>query len=108
MQNFAEFLTEIETIRSNADDQVSEADLSDPQDIRASMVGLGSDPVLVHFGDSDFANRYRLLVENIDQWRTSAGRVDSVDLRFARQVVVNPESGTAARAEPAEQAAVKP
>jgi len=108
MQNFAEFLTEIETVRPNADDQVSEADLSDPQDIRASMVGLGTDPVLVHFGDSDFANRYRLLVENIDQWRTSAGRVDSVDLRFARQVVVNPESGTAARAEPAEQAAVKP
>jgi len=29
-------------------------------------------------------------------------------LRFARQVVVNPESGTAARAVPAEQAAAKP
>ncbi|MGD0840027.1 MAG: FtsQ-type POTRA domain-containing protein [Candidatus Acidiferrales bacterium] len=100
MQNFAEFLKAIELVRPNADDQVSEADLSDAQDIRASMVGLGSDagPVLVHFGDSDFANRYRLLVENIDQWRSTAGRVDSVDLRFARQVVVNPESGTAARA----------
>jgi len=108
MQNFAEFLNEIETVRPNADDQVSEADLSDAQDIRASMVGLGADPVLVHFGDSDFANRYRLLVENIDQWRTTAGRVDSVDLRFARQVVVNPESGTDARAVTAEQAAAKP
>jgi cell division protein FtsQ len=108
MQNFAEFMKEIEMVRPNAADQVSEADLSDAQDIRASMVGLGADPVLVHFGDSDFANRYRLLVENIDQWRSTAGRVDSVDLRFARQVVVNPESGTAARAVPAEQAAVKP
>jgi len=100
MQNFAEFLKDIELVRPNADDQISEADLSDAQDVRASMVGLGSDagPVLVHFGDSDFANRYRLLIENIDQWRASAGRVDSVDLRFARQVVVNPESGTAARA----------
>jgi cell division protein FtsQ len=107
MQNFTEFLKEIESVRPDADNQVSEADLSDAQDIRASMVGLGADPVLVHFGDSDFANRYRLLVENIDQWRTTAGRVDSVDLRFARQVVVNPESGTAARAVAAEQAAVK-
>jgi cell division protein FtsQ len=107
MQNFAQFLSEIETVRANADDQVSEADLSDAQDIRASMVGLGDAPVLVHFGDSDFANRYRLLVENIDQWRASAGVVDSVDLRFARQVVVNPESGTAARAMQAEQAAAK-
>jgi hypothetical protein len=36
------------------------------------------------------------LAENIDQWRASAGSVDSVDLRFARQVVVNPESKTVA------------
>jgi cell division protein FtsQ len=107
MQNFSQFLNEIESVRPNADDQVSEADLSDAQDIRASMVGLGDAPVLVHFGDSDFANRYRLLVENIDQWRATAGVVDSVDLRFARQVVVNPESGTAARAVPADQAAAK-
>jgi cell division protein FtsQ len=107
MQNFAEFLKEIEMVRVGADDQVSEADLSDGQDIRASMVGLGADasPVLVHFGDSDFANRYRLLAGNIDQWRASAGQVDSVDLRFARQVVVNPESGTAARAMPDDQSA---
>jgi cell division protein FtsQ len=50
----------------------------------------------VHFGDSDFDNRYRLLAENIDSWRASAGSVDSVDLRFSRQVVVNPESKTIA------------
>jgi hypothetical protein len=50
----------------------------------------------VHFGDSDIGNRYHLLAENIDQWRASAGSVDSVDLRFARQVVVNPESKTIA------------
>jgi hypothetical protein len=53
-------------------------------------------PILVHFGDSDFANRYHLLDQNIGPWRVSAGRVDSVDLRFARQVVVNPESKTVA------------
>ena len=29
-------------------------------------------------------------------WRASAGRVDSVDLRFARQVVVNSEARTVA------------
>ena len=50
----------------------------------------------MHFGDGDFGSRYHLLAENIDQWRASAGSVDSVDLRFARQVVVNPESKTVA------------
>jgi cell division protein FtsQ len=109
MQMFAEFMKDIVLVRSDAADRVSETDLSDEQDVRATLTGVGSEPgpVLVHFGDSDFANRYRLLVENIDQWRQSAGRVDSVDLRFARQVVVNPESGTSARAMPADEAAVK-
>lgn len=101
MSLFATFMKEIETARPGADDRVSEADLSDAADLRATLTGLGSavggaPPVLVHFGDSDFGNRYHLLAENINQWRASAGSVDSVDLRFARQVVVNPEGKTLA------------
>jgi cell division protein FtsQ len=58
----------------------------------AGLPGLeGQYPIWVHFGNSDFVNKYRLLVENITQWRASVGRVESVDLRFSRQVVVNPE-----------------
>jgi cell division protein FtsQ len=94
---FVQFIKDIEAAHPGADDHVSEVDLSDAADVRATLTGLGSDaskgsPILVHFGDSDFANRYHLLAENVDQWRAGAGGVDSVDLRFARQVVVNPES----------------
>jgi cell division protein FtsQ len=101
MNSFVQFVKEIELAQPGADDRVSEVDLSDASDVRATLTGLGSDsgnasPILVHFGDSDFGNRYRLLSENVDQWRASAGSVDSVDLRFARQVVVNPESRTLA------------
>jgi len=100
MNLFVSFMKEIEATHPSADDQVSEADLSDAADLRAVLTGLGSasgaPPMLVHFGDSDFGNRYHLLAENIDQWRASAGNVDSVDLRFARQVVVNPETKTVA------------
>jgi cell division protein FtsQ len=101
MNLYTQFMKEIELARPGANDHVSEADLSDAGDLRVTLTGLGAasgsaSPILVHFGDSDFANRYRLLAENIDQWRASAGSVDSVDLRFARQVVVNPESKTIA------------
>jgi cell division protein FtsQ len=101
MNLYVQFMKGIEAVQPGADDHVSEADLSDPSDLRVTLTGLGSAsagarPVLVHFGDSDFGNRYHLLAENIDQWRASAGSVDSVDLRFARQVVVNPESKTIA------------
>jgi cell division protein FtsQ len=104
MKRFVQFMKEIEQGQPGADDRISEVDLSDGTDVRATLTGLGAggaaagyaSPILVHFGDSDFANRYHLLAENVDQWRASAGRVDSVDLRFARQVVVNPEARTVA------------
>jgi len=101
MNLYVQFMKEIEAVQPGAEDHVSEADLSDAADLRVTLTGLGTAsgnarPILVHFGDSDFGNRYHLLAENIDQWRASAGSVDSVDLRFARQVVVNPESKTIA------------
>ncbi len=97
MNLYLEFMKEIERVQPGAADHVSEADISDISDLRVTLTGMGAasgsaSPILVHFGDSDFGNRYHLLAENIDQWRGSAGSVDSVDLRFARQVVVNPES----------------
>ncbi len=102
---YVQFMKEIEATQPGADDHVSEVDLSDASDLRVTLTGLESgagsaSPVLVHFGDSDFGDRYRLLTQNIDQWRASAGSVDSVDLRFARQVVVNPEGKTETKAEP--------
>ena len=109
MKLFVQFMREIEQGQPGADDRISEVDLSDATDVRATITGLGAgsvaaSPVLVHFGDSDFANRYHLLAENVDQWRANAGRVDSVDLRFARQVVVNPEARTMAAAHLAQRA----
>jgi cell division protein FtsQ len=101
MNLYARFMKEIEAARPGAADHVSEADISDAADLRVTLTDMGSaasktSPILVHFGDSDFGNRFHLLADNIDQWRAGAGSVDSVDLRFARQVVVNPESKTEA------------
>jgi cell division protein FtsQ len=97
MTSYVQFMKDVELSAPGADDHVSEVDLADAADLRATLTGLGpasggAAPVLVHFGDSNFGDRYRMLSENIAQWRSSAGSVDSVDLRFARQVVVNPET----------------
>lgn len=107
MQMYAGFAQQVQAARSGALDHVSQADLSDPRDLRASLTGLpGSTgttgrssgalspedaPLLVHFGDSDFEGKYRALLENLGQWRLTAGRVESVDLRFDREAVVNPD-----------------
>lgn len=95
MHMYVQFMKDIDLSSPGASDQVSEVNLADAQDLRASLAGLpgleDQAPIQVHFGDGDFGSKYRLLLDNIGQWRASAGRVESVDLRFARQVVVNPE-----------------
>lgn len=99
MNLFAQFLKDIDLAQPGASERVTEVDLSDVQDVRANLAGLGDEgqaPLLVRFGDSDFVNKYRLLIENIAHWRASVGRVESVDLRFSRQVVVNPENSARA------------
>ena len=97
MQLFSGFAHQIESAHAGALDQVSEVDLADDHDVRATLTGLGGGasgsqadaPVLVHFGDSDFAGKYQTLMEDIGQWRAKAGPVESVDLRFSGEAVVN-------------------
>jgi cell division protein FtsQ len=101
MHMLVQFLDEIGQVRPDAPERVSEVDLSDPADLRAVLAGLpelgapgkgGQAAVLVRFGDRAFRAKYRRLLEHIAEWRASAGRLESVDLRFDRQVVVNPEA----------------
>jgi cell division protein FtsQ len=69
---------------------VSEVDLSDPEDVKITV----DDPqgaVLIHLGSSDFLNRYKIYLANAPQWREH-NKLDSVDLRFDGQIVINPDS----------------
>jgi cell division protein FtsQ len=109
MQLYSGFSQQIDTARPGALDQVSEVDLSDESDLRATLTGLGAssasgdsidEPVLVHFGDSDFASKYETLVDDIGQWRAKAGPVESVDLRFNREAVVNQDTTAVAQLQP--------
>lgn len=101
MQECIRFLDAISAVRPGAADLVSEMDLRDASDLRATLTSLPQlgDPqasVLVHFGAGDYGHKLRVLLENLAEWRAQVGRVDSVDLRFDNQVVVNPEQSKAA------------
>ena len=98
MQTYQEFLRDADLVRSESSDRVSEVDLSNPKDLRVVMTGLASaadsQAVTVHFGNTDFTGKYRMLVDNFAQWQANAGRVQSIDLQYSRQVVVNADSTT--------------
>jgi cell division protein FtsQ len=98
MQMMSDFMAQIRAVRADAGDSVSEIDLSDADDVQATFAGLQASgtaipgALLVHFGNSDFHDKFQVLLNNVAQWQAAAGRIASVDLRFEREVVVNPEN----------------
>jgi cell division protein FtsQ len=101
MQIYQEFMKDVDLVKPGATDNVSELDLSGPRDLRVVLTGLSGatddHAVTVHFGQSDFTGKYRMLVENFAQWQANYGAVHSIDLQYSRQVVVNPDTSTTAR-----------
>jgi cell division protein FtsQ len=108
MKMFVDFMQQIDLARPGSSEHVSEVDLAKASDLRATLEGLPpaggavaataapAGPLVVHFGDRDFESKFKLLLENVGQWQAAAGRVESVDLRFSRQVVVNPDTAASA------------
>ncbi len=81
-------------------EDLSEVDLSDPEDVRITV----ADPagaVLVHLGSSHFLERYQVYLAHVAEWRQQLQRLDSVDLRYERQIIVNPDPRRAASIAPA-------
>jgi cell division protein FtsQ len=70
--------------------QLSEVDLSDPENVKVTANDPGG-TMVVHLGKEDFLSRYKLYVTHIGEWRQQYQNVQSVDLRYEGQVVVNPD-----------------
>jgi cell division protein FtsQ len=73
---------------------ISEVDLSDLEDVKV-LANNADGNVLVHLGSSNYLERYRVYVAHVKEWRQQFDRVDSVDLRYDRQIIVNPDSAGA-------------
>jgi len=103
VENYLEFMKDVDLVRPGSSERVSEVDLGNPRDLQAVLGGLGSaddaHAIAVHFGQNDFTGKYRMLVENFAQWQASAGQVRSIDLQYSRQVVVNPDTSPPAARE---------
>jgi len=90
MKIYAELIRELDSTGAHYSQSLSEVDLSDPDDVKATV----SDPkgaVLVHLGSSNFLERFQVYVAHVQEWRSQFSRLDSIDLRYEGQVIVNPE-----------------
>ena len=70
---------------------VSEVDLADPDDLKAMLVE-GHETLQVHFGHGAFQDRFHNFLTLLPEVRKAQGRIDSIDLRYRNQIVVNPQS----------------
>jgi cell division protein FtsQ len=47
--------------------------------------------VLVHLGSSDYLRRYKIYISHAQEWRQQFQKLESVDLRYDNQIIVNPD-----------------
>src|SRR6202023_3131012 len=98
MKIYNELARELDSGGAHYSQDLSEVDLSDLEDVKV-RVNDPSGEVLVHLGASDFLRRYKIYVSHAREWRQQFDKLESVDLRYENQIIVNPDlEGTAKRA----------
>jgi cell division protein FtsQ len=85
---------------------LSEIDLSDPDDVKV-LANNRAGEVLVHLGSSNYLERYKVYVTHVQEWQQQFAKLESVDLRYDRQIIVNPDLQGAAKQLPISPGAAK-
>ena len=87
---YQEFMRQLQEESPRSGWLISEVNLADPDDLVALLI-QGQDTILVHFGHKDFLDRFRNFLVLLPELRKSNAKLDSVDLRYRNQIVVNPQ-----------------
>ena len=95
MEMYQKFVTELDASGEKISGQMSEVDLTDPEDVRATVPARSSD-LLLHFGQENFLARYRVYQAHLAEWEQQYPRLAAVDLRYDGQVVLKMSDGRAA------------
>ncbi len=95
MAVYGRLMAELDANGQHFSEQISEIDLTDPEDARVLMPEQGAD-ILAHFGEDHFLERYQRYKAHIAEWRQQYPKLAAVDLRYDQQVVLEMASGAAA------------
>jgi cell division protein FtsQ len=106
MKIYNQLVKQLDSGGAHYSQDLSEVDLSDPDDVKI-LAGDNAGAVLVHLGSSDFLDRFKIYVTHVQEWRRQFARLDSVDLRYEHQIVVNPDLQGAAKQAPLTTSAVR-
>jgi cell division protein FtsQ len=106
MKVYGEMVQDLDSGGARYSQDLSEVDLSDLEDVKVRVNDPAGD-VLVHLGSSDYLGRYKIYVSHAQGWRQQFQKLESVDLRYDNQIVVNPDMQRTAKAVALSPAAAK-
>ncbi|PYX93802.1 MAG: hypothetical protein DMG71_14035 [Acidobacteria bacterium] len=104
MKIYNQLIRELDSGGARYSQDLSEVDLSDADDVKVSVA---NPEVLVHLGSSNYLDRYKIFVGHVREWRQQFDKLQSVDLRYDRQIVVNPDLRGVVRQAPLSATAAK-
>ncbi len=90
MKNYNALVRELDSSGAHYSQELSEVDVSDPEDVKVLAADANGE-VLVHLGSGNYLQRYKTYVTHVQQWRQQFEKLESVDLRFDGQIIVNPD-----------------
>jgi cell division protein FtsQ len=90
MKTYAEMVSDLDSGGARYSQDLSEVDISDLDDVKVRVNDPAGD-VLVHLGSSDYLRRYKIYVSHAQAWRQQFQKLESVDLRYDNQIIVNPD-----------------
>ncbi|MGO9088894.1 MAG: FtsQ-type POTRA domain-containing protein [Candidatus Sulfotelmatobacter sp.] len=90
MKAYEDLIRDLDSGGARYSQDLSEVDLSDLDDLKVRVNDPAGD-VLLHLGSSNYLNRYKIYVSHVQAWRQQFQKVESVNLRYDNQVIVNPD-----------------
>jgi len=90
MKAYNELVQDLDSGGARYSQDLSEVDLSDLENLKVRVNDTSGD-VLVELGSSDYLKRYKTYVSHVQEWRQQFQKLESVNLRYDNQVIVNPD-----------------
>jgi cell division protein FtsQ len=90
MKAYNDLVQDLDSSGARYSQDLSEVDLSDLDNLKVRVNDPAGD-VLVELGSSDYLKRYKTYVTHVQEWRQQFQRLESVNLRYDNQVIVNPD-----------------
>jgi len=90
MKAYNELVQELDSGGARYSQDLSEVDLSDLENLKVRVNDPAGD-VLVELGSADYLKRYKTYVSHVQEWRQQFQKLESVNLRYDNQVIVNPD-----------------